>query len=57
MELLQQWTQPIAHYKIRAHANIKGNEKADKLAKEGQEKGHYDAILPHEFVHSTSYYY
>ena len=46
VEMLQRRTQPTTMYKIRAHANIEGNEKADKLAKEGREKGHYDAINP-----------
>ena len=30
VELLQQRTQPTTLYKVRAHANIEGNEKADK---------------------------
>ena len=38
VRLLQQTTQPTTLYKVRAHANIEGNEKADKLAKEGREK-------------------
>ena len=57
VELLQQRTQLSTLYKVRAHANIDGNEKANKLAKIGREKGHYDAIHPHEFAHSTPYYY
>ena len=55
VKLLQQRTQPTTLYKVRAHANIEGNEKADELAKEGREKGHFDAINPHEFAHSTPY--
>ena len=38
VELLQQRTQPTTLYKVRAHANIEGNEKADELAKEGRKK-------------------
>ena len=57
VKLLQQRTQPTTLYKVRVHANIEGNEKADELAKEGREKGHIDAINPHEFAHSTPYYY
>ena len=55
--MLQRRTQPTTMYKVRAHANIESNEKADKLAKEGREKGHYDAINLHEFAHATPYYY
>ena len=37
VKLLQQRTQPTTLYKVRAHANFEGNEKADDLAKEGRE--------------------
>ena len=57
VELLQQRTKPTTLYKVRAHANIESNEKADKLAKEGRKKEHTDAINPHKFAHSTPYYY
>ena len=57
VELLQQRTKPTTLYKVRALANIKGNEKIDKLAKEGRQKEHTNAISPHEFAHSTPYYY
>ena len=57
VEMLQRRIQPTIMYKVRAYANIEGNEKADKLAKVGREKGHYDAINPHEFAHATPYYY
>ena len=55
VELLQQRTQPTILYKLRAHANIEGNEKTDNLAKEGREKEYIDAINPHKFAHSTPY--
>ena len=57
VELLQQRTQPTILYKVQAHANIEGNEKADELAKEGRKKEHIDAINPHKFAHSKPYYY
>ena len=55
--LLQQRTQPTTLYKIQAHTNIEGNEKTDKLAEEGREKEHTNAINPHKPAHSTPYYY
>ena len=57
VKLLQQRNQPTTLYKVRAHANILGNEKVDELAKRGREKEHIDAMNPHEFAHSTPYYY
>ena len=57
VNFLQQRTQPTTLYKIRAHANIEGNEKTNELAKEGKEKEHTNAMNPHEFAHSTLYYY
>ena len=57
IELLQQSTQPTTLYKVQAHANIEGNEKVGKLAKEGRKKEHTDAINPYEFAHSTPYYH
>ena len=57
VELLQQRTQTTTLHKVRAHTNIIGNEKVDELAKEGRDKEHTNAINPHEFAHSTPYYY
>ena len=57
VKLLQQMTQPTTLYKVRACANIEGNKKTNELVKEGREKEHTDAINPHEFAHSTPYYY
>ena len=56
VELLQQRTQSTILYKVRAHTNIEGNKKANKLAKESNEKEHTNAINPHKFAHSTPYY-
>ena len=55
--MLERRSQPTIMYKIRAQANIKSNEKADKIVKKGREKGHYDAINLHKFAHATPYYY
>jgi hypothetical protein len=57
VELLQNRTQPIILYKVRAHVNIDGNEQADKLAKERLELEHIIAIHPYEHAHATPYYY
>ena len=57
VELLQQRTHPTTLYKVQAYANIEGNDKANELAKEDREKEHTNAINPHEFAHSTPYYY
>jgi hypothetical protein len=57
VKILQTRTQPITLYKVRAHVNIDGNEKADKLAKEGLELEHRIASHSHEHAHATPYYY
>jgi ribonuclease HI len=57
VKILQKRTQPITLYKVRAHVNIDGNEKADKLAKEGLELEHIIATHPYEHAHATPYYY
>ena len=56
VHFLIQRTQPTTLYKVRAHANITGNEEADTLAKEGTLKEHSNASQPHEFAPSTPYY-
>ena len=38
--MLQSHTQITTLHKVRAHANIDGNEQADKLAKQGCEFDH-----------------
>ena len=57
VQLLQTRSQPITLYKIRAHINIDGNERADTLAKEGLDLPHENAIYPFEHAHATPYYY
>ena len=44
--------------KVKAHANIDGNEQADQLAKAGNQNRNYQfATKPHEFAHTTPYYF
>ena len=47
VKILQNRTQPITLYKVRAHVNIEGNEKADKLAKAGLDLEHRIATPAH----------
>ena len=54
--MLQQRTQITTISKVRAHANIEGNEITDRLAKKGRLKQYYHPALPHEHAHSTPYY-
>ena len=55
--LLTQRTQSTTIYKVKAHANLKGNEVVDALAKEGTRKATRPALLPHEHAHATPYYF
>ena len=57
VQLLQNRSQPITLYKVRAHVNIDGNEQADKLAKEWLDLTHKSATHPDEHAHATPYYY
>lgn len=57
VDLLNQRTQTTTIHKVRVHANITSNEAADALAKSGREKDHHNAILLHEFAHSTPYFF
>ena len=57
VQLLQNRSQPITLYKVRAHVNIDGNEQANKLAKEGQDLTHRSSTHPYEHAHATLYYY
>jgi ribonuclease HI len=49
-------TQPTELHKVKAHANITGNEIVDALAKEGHRKPHSMPNKPHEYAYSTPYY-
>ena len=57
VQLLQNRSQPITLYKVRAHVNIDGNEQVDKLAKEGLDLTHRSATHSYEHAHATPYYY
>ena len=57
VQLLQNCSQPITLYKVRAHVNIDSNEQADKLAKEGLDLTHKTATHTYEHAHVTPYYY
>ena len=57
VKILQKRTQPITLYKVRAHVNIDGNKKADKLAKEGLELEHRIATHSYEHAHAIPYYH
>ena len=57
VQLLQNRSQPITLYKVRAHVNIDGNVQADKLAKDGLDLTPRSATHPYEHAHATPYYY
>ena len=57
VEMLQNRTQLTILHKVRAHANIDGNEKADELAKLGRVKDHREAKHPYEHAHATPFYF
>jgi ribonuclease HI len=57
VQFLQNRSQPVTLYKVRAHVNIDGNEQAYKLAKEGLDLAHRSATHPYEHAHATPYYY
>ena len=54
--MLQSCTQITTVHKVRAHANINGNEQAYTLAKIGCEPDHRDVAMPHEHARPTPYY-
>ena len=56
-KMLENRTQFTTIYKVNAHINIEGNEKADTLAKEGLKKRYRFAAKPFEFAHTTPYYF
>ena len=57
IEMLKNRTQPTTIYKVKAHTNIAGNERADQLAKIGAKKTYRFANKIYEFAHTTSFYY
>ena len=57
IQMLQSQTQPTSIHKVKAHSNITGNEIVDTLAKNGRHKQHSFPNEPHEFAHSTPYYF
>ena len=57
VQMLQLQTQPTSLHKVKAHSNITGNEIVDTLAKNGRHKQHLLPTEPHEFAHSTHYYF
>ena len=57
VEMLQNRTQLTTLHKVRPHANIEGNEKADELAKLGRVKDHREAKHPYEHAHATPFYF
>jgi hypothetical protein len=54
--MLQQRTLQTTLAKVKAHANINGDNTANHLAKQGKNKAHLTPTEPHEFAHSTPYY-
>jgi ribonuclease HI len=57
VNMLKNRTATTHLYKVRAHTNIKGNEEADKLAKERSKIVSDIPYHPHESAHSTSYWW
>jgi ribonuclease HI len=54
--ILYQSNQPTIITKVKAHANIDGNERADKLAKDGTKLAHSLPTQPYKNAHSTPYH-
>ena len=57
IEMLKTMTPPTTIYKVKAYANIDGNEQADQLAKQGTKNKYKFAAKPHGFAHTTPYYF
>ena len=57
VEILKTRTQPTTFHKVKAHINIEGNEKADKLAKTGARLTYSFASESYEHAHTTPFYY
>ena len=56
VQMLQKQTHTLTIQKVRAHSNIVGNDKADKLAKAGYKFEYCFPFFPHEGAHSTPYF-
>ena len=56
-KMLKTRTQHTTFHKVKAHINIEGNEQADKLAKIGARKLYFFPSEPHEFAHTTPFYF
>jgi ribonuclease HI len=58
-KMLKDRIAPTTLHKVRAHTNIKGNEEANKLAKEGSKIDLENdmPIQPHENAHSTPFWW
>lgn len=54
--ILYQSNQPTIITKVIVHANIDGNERADKLAKDGSKLAHSLSTQPYKNAHSISYH-
>ena len=54
--MLRQRIQKLTIYKVQAHSNIIGNDRADTLAKFGYENEHMPPNFFQENAHSTSYF-
>jgi ribonuclease HI len=57
IEMLTQRTQPTIITKVKAHANITGNEHVDKLAKDRNKLLDKSPVHPYEKAHPTPYYF
>jgi hypothetical protein len=56
IDMITQRTQPTTITKVRAQANIVGNEHVDKIATDGNKLPDRSLIHPYEKAHPTPYY-
>ena len=54
--MLQQQMHTLTIYKVKAHFNVAGNDKADELVKACHEYEHCLPISSHEDAHSSPYF-
>lgn len=50
-QILQSRTQGTTLHRVKAHANINGNEQVDALAKRGSKLDHVHVVVAYEYVH------